>query len=90
MEVFAFVLYYKQRSHARASRKTAAWTRELIDAALSFGGRYYLPYRLDATRAQFERAYPEAKAFAALKKRIDPAGQLRNLLWEKYLPRGAG
>jgi FAD/FMN-containing dehydrogenase len=84
-EVFSFVLYYKQRTHAGASAAVAAWTRELIDAALRQGGRYYLPYRLDATREQFAAAYPEAGAFAALKRRIDPKGRFRNLLLEKYL-----
>ena len=85
-EVFSFVLYYKQRNSERASREAGVWTRELIDAVLANGGRYYLPYRLDATRAQFERAYPEARTFAALKTRIDPTHRFNNLLWEKYLP----
>jgi FAD/FMN-containing dehydrogenase len=86
-EVFSFVLYYKQRTNEKASAETAVWTRELIEAALRQGGRYYLPYRLDATREQFAQAYPEASAFAGLKKRIDPANRFRNLLWERYLPR---
>lgn len=86
-EVFAFVLYYKQRTSEQASAATRAWTRELIDAALHHGGRYYLPYRLDATNEQFGRAYPEARTFAALKARIDPDGRFRNLLWDKYLRR---
>jgi FAD/FMN-containing dehydrogenase len=89
-EVFSFVLYYKQRSHPQASAEAGAWTRELIDAALSNGGRYYLPYRLDATHAQFEQAYPEARAFMALKARLDPGNRLTNLLWDKYLGRQAG
>ena len=84
-EVFAFVLYYKQRSHGAASTEARAWTRELIDAALANGGRYYLPYRLDATREQFSRAYPEAVEFAALKARADPKNRFRNLLWDSYL-----
>jgi FAD/FMN-containing dehydrogenase len=84
-EVYAFVLYYKQRSNAAASTESRAWTRELIDAALKNGGRYYLPYRLDATREQFRRAYPQAGAFAALKARVDPQGRFRNLLWDAYL-----
>jgi FAD/FMN-containing dehydrogenase len=84
-EVFAFVLYYKQRSNAAASAKARDWTRELIDAALENGGRYYLPYRLDATREQFRRAYPEADAFAALKASVDPDRHFRNLLWDRYL-----
>lgn len=84
-EVFSFVLYYKQRSSERASRRSAVWTRELIDAALAHSGRYYLPYRLDATRAQFEQSYPEFREFVALKARIDPGNKFRSLMWNKYL-----
>lgn len=84
-EVFSFVLYYKQRSSARADRTSAQWTRQLVDAALSHGGRYYLPYRLHASQEQFHRAYPEAKAFADIKRRIDPDYRFRNKLLEKYL-----
>ncbi len=84
-DVFAFVLYYKQRSTKAASAEVRAWTRELIDAALQNGGRYYLPYRLDATREQFRRAYPEAAAFSVLKARVDPDNRFRNLLWDTYL-----
>jgi FAD/FMN-containing dehydrogenase len=76
-----------QAAEQRASRAAGVWTRELIDAAIAHGGRYYLPYRLDATRAQFEQAYPEARAFAALKSRIDPGRRFANLLWDKYVPR---
>lgn len=86
-EVFSFVLYYKQRMTERASTEVRAWTRELIDAALASAGRYYLPYRLDATKDQFERAYPEAQSFAMLKKRIDPRQRLTNMLWNQYLRR---
>ena len=85
VEVFSFVLYYKQRSSRSAAREADIWTREVIDAALALGGRYYLPYRLQATQRQFERAYPEHQAFAALKARIDPGGRFRNLLWNQYL-----
>jgi len=84
-EVFAFVLYYKRRSRAGAGAEVRAWTRELVDAALENGGRYYLPYRLDATREQFRRAYPESTQFAALKRRVDPENRFRNLMWDAYL-----
>jgi FAD/FMN-containing dehydrogenase len=86
VEVFSFVLYYKQRVNAHAAELVASWTQELIDAALAHRGRYYLPYRLDATRRQFARAYPEATRFAELKRRVDPQNRLRNLLWDRYLP----
>lgn len=85
-EVFCFVLYYKQRSSARADRESGRWARELIDAALAHGGRFYLPYRLHASAAQFRRAYPAIDQFAALKQQVDPARRFRNLLWDKYLP----
>jgi len=86
VEVFCFVLYYKQRVTRTASVAVEKWTRELVDAALDHGGRYYLPYRLHPTRAQFDRAYPEARQYAELKRRVDPANRLRNMLWNRYLP----
>jgi FAD/FMN-containing dehydrogenase len=86
-EVFSFVIYYKQRNSQSASNAVSVWTRDLIDAALANGGRYYLPYRLDATSKQFLQAYPEVKTFATLKAKIDPKNRLRNQLWDKYLPK---
>lgn len=85
-EVFSFVLYYKQRSWDSADGDAGRWTRQLIDAALAHQGRYYLPYRLHASRAQFHRAYPEARTFAAIKRGVDPQHRFRNQLWDKYLP----
>jgi FAD/FMN-containing dehydrogenase len=84
-EVFSFVLYYKQRTGKAAQEEAGAWTRAMIDTALRFGGRYYLPYQLHATRAQFEQAYPEVEALRSLKQRIDPAGRFSNSLWARYL-----
>lgn len=86
-EVFSFVLYYKQRSTGHADRASERWTRMLVDAALSLGGRHYLPYRLHASTAQFHAAYPEARAYAEIKRGIDPDYRFRNQLWDKYLPR---
>ena len=83
-DMFCFVVYHKQRTWQDA--RAARWTRALIDAALDHGGRYYLPYRLHATRRQFARAYPQADAFAAIKRDIDPDNRFRNLLWDRYLP----
>ena len=75
----------KQRAHAQAQREVPVWTKELIDLALEHGGRYYLPYQLHATKAQFERAYPEVGQLRALKRKADPTGKLSNELWKKYL-----
>jgi len=85
-EVFAFVLYYKQRTTLLEKNKVAIWTRELIDAVISVGGSYYLPYQLHATPEQFCQAYPNAKKFFALKKKLDPQNKFSNKLWDKYYP----
>jgi FAD/FMN-containing dehydrogenase/uncharacterized membrane protein YhaH (DUF805 family) len=83
-EVFAFVVYYKQKTDAVEKGRVAVWTRELIDAALASGGSYYLPYQPHATPEQFHRAYPNAEKLFALKARLDPQFRLRNVLWDKY------
>lgn len=84
-EVFCFVLYYKQRTHARAIAAVGNWTRELIELALRHDGRYYLPYQLHATPDQFLRAYPEVAELRTVKARVDPQGRFSNELWAKYL-----
>ena len=89
-EVFAYVLYYKQGTDAESRRKVGVWTRELIDAALSVGGTYYLPYQPHATEAQFLKAYPRAPEFFALKRKLDPDNRFRNKLWDKYYLPAAG
>ena len=83
-ETFAFVVYYKQRTRENARERVAVWTRELIDAVLSVGGTYYLPYQAHATHEQFHRAYPRAKELFALKRKLDPEFRFRNVLWDKY------
>jgi FAD/FMN-containing dehydrogenase len=83
-EVFAFVVYYKQGTSQHEKTTVGIWTRELIDAVLSVGGTYYLPYQLHATEEQFHQTYPRAKEFFALKQQVDPANRFRNKLWDKY------
>jgi FAD/FMN-containing dehydrogenase len=83
-EVFAFVMYHKQRTRENAKRRVAVWTRELIEATLQEGGTYYLPYQPHATPEQFHRAYPKARELFALKRRLDPDFRFRNVLWDKY------
>jgi len=62
----------------------AHMTRELIEAALAVGGRYYLPYRLHAEVEQFYRAYPQAQRFFQLKRKYDPEELFQNVLYRKY------
>jgi hypothetical protein len=89
-EVFAFVLYYKQRTDPESRRAVARWTRELIDSVVVSGGRYYLPYQPVATRAQFARAYPNSAKLFEIKRRVDPTGKFTNALWDLYQPNADG
>lgn len=83
-EVFSLVLYYKQNTSKAADLKVKTWTKELIAAAISEGGRYYLPYQIHASSEQFHAAYPRAKELFALKKQYDPSNKFRNKLWDAY------
>jgi len=83
-EVFAFVVYYKQKTDEIEKGRVAVWTRELIDAALSLQGSYYLPYQPHATVVQLHKAFPKAKELFALKQQLDPSGKFRNVLWDTY------
>lgn len=85
-ECFAFVVYYKQAVTPAARTEVGLWTREMIDAVESVDGTYYLPYQPHATGAQFAKAYPRAREYFALKKRLDPSYKFRNKLWDRYLP----
>ena len=80
---FAFVLYIdvpKKNSTQRNSR----WTQAYVNAALSLGGRYYLPYHPYPTVAQFQKAYPEYQKAIEIKKKYDPTGKFKNNLYLKY------
>ena len=84
-EVLGLVMLFSIPRTRSADEALGRATRELIDAAHAHGGRYYLPYRSHATRAQFERAYPEAESFRAFKRAIDPDVLLQNRFFETYL-----
>jgi FAD/FMN-containing dehydrogenase len=83
-EVFSFVIYYKQKTTKSAKLSVKKWTQELIDAALSVNGRYYLPYQIHATQDQFKRSYPNFQKFFDVKKKYDPTNKFRNKLWDEY------
>lgn len=81
----ACVMLFSQEMTARAEADHARMTRALIDRVLDIGGNYYLPYRPHATPAQFLRAYPRAREFAAEKRDYDPDLIFQNGFWENYL-----
>jgi FAD/FMN-containing dehydrogenase len=82
--MIAFVMFFSQRRTASADRDMEQMTRELIDAALHSGGRYYLPYRLHASADQFRAAYPRRGEFFRLKRKYDPTNLLENEFYLKY------
>lgn len=83
-EVFAYVLYYKQGTSVEDRLAVGTWTRKLIDAAIANNGRYYLPYQIHATTAQFKAAYPGWENYFALKQRVDPDNKFSNKLLDAY------
>jgi len=83
--MFSFVLYHKQRIHARGQKAVGVWTRALIDLVLLREGRHYLPHQLHATQQQFDKAHPQAQASREFKQRVDPNGVFSNELWARNL-----
>lgn len=82
--MIAFVMFFSQRRTAVADMDMERLTRELIDAALHSGGRYYLPYRLHASVNQFRTAYPQSEEFFLLKRKYDPKNLFENEFYLKY------
>jgi FAD/FMN-containing dehydrogenase len=82
--MIAFVMFFSQRRTAAADRDMEQMTRELIDAALHSGGRYYLPYRLHASSEQLRMAYRQSDEFFRLKRRYDPKDLFENEFYLKY------
>jgi FAD/FMN-containing dehydrogenase len=83
-DMFALVMLFHMNRTPEADKQMEVFTQAMIQAALDTGGRYYLPYRLHATQAQFEQAYPRAKKFFALKHKYDPDQIFQNEFYQKY------
>jgi FAD/FMN-containing dehydrogenase len=83
-DMIALVLLFNQSMTDAAESQMRLLTQQLIDAALASGGRYYLPYRLEATASQFVQAYPQAKQFFDRKRHYDPNELFQNEMYVKY------
>jgi FAD/FMN-containing dehydrogenase len=83
-DMTALVMLFNYPRTSEGDKKMQKLTGELIDAALALGGRNYLPYRLHATREQFERAYPQSRRFFELKRRYDPDELFQNEFYVTY------
>ena len=82
--MFSLVMLFVQPLTEAGEATMQKMTREMIDASLSLGGKYYLPYRLHATREQFQRAYPQAGKFFELKRKYDPDELFQNQFYIRY------
>jgi FAD/FMN-containing dehydrogenase len=67
-------------SQAHAERVT----QQLVDAAIEFGGTYYLTYQLYPTPAQLHRAYPNAQRAFERKRYYDPNETINSMFYMKY------
>ncbi|MBC7936022.1 MAG: FAD-binding oxidoreductase [Rhizobacter sp.] len=83
-EVFGFVMLFNQATDSLAEKEMILVTQQLIDLAINCKGKYYLPYRLHATKDQMIKAYPNAKDFFILKKNYDPQELFQNKFYQKY------
>jgi len=82
--VAAFVFYYSIDNNTIGFDCVRQWTRELIDIALKYDARFYLPYYCFATKEQVRSAYPEFDDFIALKKQYDAKEIFVNDLYLNY------
>ena len=82
--MLSLVMLFNQKRTDEGEASMRKLTRRMIDAALSAGGRYYLPYRLHATPEQFHAAYPMAREFFAKKREYDPDELFQNQFYLKY------
>lgn len=82
--VWGLVMLFVQERTPAGEEQMRQLTRQLVDVVMELGGTYYLPYRLHATSAQFERAYPMAPDFFALKRKYDPDEIFLNAFYQTY------
>ncbi|QDT01142.1 FAD-binding protein [Adhaeretor mobilis] len=82
----AIVMLYNQNMDSASEAHMTELSRQLIDAALQAEGTYYLPYRLHATREQFQRAYPQSDEFFRQKSVYDPELVFQNQFYRSYAP----
>jgi FAD/FMN-containing dehydrogenase len=83
-DLVCIVLLFQHARTAADDEAMVPLTRGLVDAALKLGGRHYLPYRLQPTRAQLVAAYPMFDELLAKKKELDPDGLFTSMFLERY------
>jgi hypothetical protein len=86
-DMLSFVIVYRQGKDEESLKRVSAWSSELIDSAVKFGGSYYLPFQIQESSEQFYHVYPRAREFFALKKQVDPDNRFNNMLLQKHRPK---
>lgn len=86
--VFAIIQMSNVGLDSASQARTADVTRQLVDAAIEFGGTYYLTYQLYPTREQLYRAYPRAGEAFERKRFYDPGEVFSSKFYEKYGKQG--
>jgi decaprenylphospho-beta-D-ribofuranose 2-oxidase len=67
-----------------AQDKAEKTTQKLVDAAIKYGGTYYLTYQPYATREQMKKAYPNTDLFFQKKLQYDPTELFMSEFYKKY------
>ncbi len=83
-EVFAIIQMSNVGLSPEAQAHAAEVTRRLVDAAIEFGGTYYLTYQLYPTPQQLYRAYPKATWAFERKRHYDPGELFSSQFYERY------
>lgn len=83
-DVFAIIQMSNVGLSNEDQTHAAAVTQQLVDAALEFGGTYYLTYQLYPTPEQLHRAYPGAVMAFELKRFYDPNEIFTSKFYERY------
>jgi decaprenylphospho-beta-D-ribofuranose 2-oxidase len=81
---FAIIQMSNVPLSAEGQARAESVTRQLVDAALDYGGTYYLTYQLYPTAEQLHRAYPNARRAFERKRFYDPDEIFSNQFYEKY------
>ena len=82
--VFAIIQMSNVGLDSASQARTADVTRQLVDAAIEFGGTYYLTYQLYPTPAQLYRAYPRAGEAFERKRFYDSSETFSSKFYERY------
>jgi decaprenylphospho-beta-D-ribofuranose 2-oxidase len=65
-------------------QRAEAVTQQLVEAAIRFGGTYYLTYQLYPTREQLRKAYPQADFVFGRKRFYDPQERFMSEFYARY------